>query len=189
MAELGNGFWDASSHVLLVSGSKKPSGFDSLAVLRLLKCEGEPEGMVNTGNQLAAGSATKHQQQGPDMEGHCIATVRRSKRARHSLAAPGRCSAPAVDAAAPGHPQVTRRHAGLQCKLAVAYNPYLPVEGGQQEQERRRLRAKLETGLIHAVYLQIGEVQHTLLQYNPSAAGISLMNLPLLHAQGVMFRH
>jgi hypothetical protein len=42
--------------------------------------------------------------------------------------------------------------------LAVAFNPYLPVEADAVE-ERRRLRAKLETGLVDKVYLQVGAWQ------------------------------
>jgi hypothetical protein len=44
--------------------------------------------------------------------------------------------------------------------LAVAFNPYLPVEADAVE-ERRRLRAKLETGLVDKVYLQVGAWQLT----------------------------
>lgn len=38
--------------------------------------------------------------------------------------------------------------------LAVAFNPYLPV-ASEAAEERRRLRAKLATGLIDKVYLQV----------------------------------
>mgnify|MGYP001806737106 CR=1 FL=1 len=38
--------------------------------------------------------------------------------------------------------------------FAVAFNPYLPVEADAAE-ERRRLRSKLETGLVDRVYLQV----------------------------------
>lgn len=46
------------------------------------------------------------------------------------------------------------RHLGLP--LAVAFNPYFADEQRQQE-ERRRLRRKLEAGrgLVTAVYLQV----------------------------------
>lgn len=45
----------------------------------------------------------------------------------------------------------------LRLPLAVAYNPYLPEEGGQRAEEERRLAAKLGAGrgLIGAVYLQV----------------------------------
>jgi hypothetical protein len=39
--------------------------------------------------------------------------------------------------------------------FAVAFNPYLPAEADAAE-ERRRLRKKLETGLVDRVYLQVG---------------------------------
>jgi hypothetical protein len=39
--------------------------------------------------------------------------------------------------------------------LAVAFNPYLP-DAAAAAAERARLRAKLQTGLVSAVYLQMG---------------------------------
>lgn len=45
----------------------------------------------------------------------------------------------------------------LQLPLGIAFNPYLPDDGGQRAEEERRLAAKLEAGrgLIAAVYLQV----------------------------------
>lgn len=45
----------------------------------------------------------------------------------------------------------------LALPLAVAFNPYLPDEQRQQE-ERKRLRRKLEAGrgMVTAIYLQVG---------------------------------
>lgn len=58
--------------------------------------------------------------------------------------------------------QALRRAAGsaafraLHLPLAVAFNPFLPEDGGQRAEEEARLAAKLEAGrgLIAAVYLQ-----------------------------------
>jgi len=51
--------------------------------------------------------------------------------------------------------------------LAVAFNPYLPDEAAAAE-ERRRLRAKLQTGLVGKVYLQVGLEQVLLMTCLPA---------------------
>jgi hypothetical protein len=45
--------------------------------------------------------------------------------------------------------------------IGVAFNPYLP-EAGARERERERLREKVATGRVSAVWLQIGSDIHKL---------------------------
>lgn len=44
----------------------------------------------------------------------------------------------------------------ISTPIFVAFNPYLPTSDGQRKQEYERLQAKLETGMVSGIYLQMG---------------------------------
>jgi hypothetical protein len=103
-------------HVLLISGGGKKKAFDTVTALQQLSQQQQ----VCTASPAAHQSASKRQ----------------------------RTAAPASNA-------TSSSSSSSLPSFAVAFNPYLPDEAAAA-QEVSRLRAKLQTGLVGRVYLQVG---------------------------------
>jgi hypothetical protein len=117
-----------AASVLLVSGGGKKRAFDTVAALRHLSGAG---GLGTSDNAPAP-----------------------QKRQRRAGGGGGERGPNGQEVAGGGAVGKGAGRAAAWPPLYVAFNPYLPSEGAQR-QEEESLRSKLATGLVAGVYLQV----------------------------------